>query len=130
MEGAVSIKAEVSAELLVAIFQNSSPIHDGAVIVGDGKLLAAGCFVPVMIDGKHDRRLGTRHLAAIGLSKETDAYVVVVSEERGEISVVENGRLVRNVSAQELREALRAAFDLSAVRSNLNEEGGSDAVET
>lgn len=111
-ESATKLDAEVSAELLVSIFQNDSPIHDGAVIIQGGKILAAGCFVPVTLEAEMDRNLGTRHRAAVGLTQETDAVVVVMSEERGEISLVELGHIVRGLSVKDLRARLLAAFDL------------------
>ena len=113
-EGATKIEAEVSAELLISIFQSESPIHDGAVIVQGGKILAAGCFVPVTLESDLDRNLGTRHRAAVGLSQETDAVVVVMSEERGEISFVEYGQISRALTMADLREHLFAAFDLKS----------------
>jgi diadenylate cyclase len=117
-EGATIIDSEVSAELLVSIFNTSSPIHDGAVIISSGRVMAAGCFVPVTLEGDLDRNLGTRHRAAVGLSQETDALVVVLSEERGEISLVEMGELYRDLNLQTLRKKLYTAFDLHGTGSN------------
>jgi len=111
-EGATLIEAEVSAELLVSIFHVNSPIHDGAVIIRGGKILAAGCFVPVTLEAEMDRNLGTRHRAAVGLTEETDAVVVVMSEERGEISLVEFGEITRALSISDLRKRLYKSFDL------------------
>jgi diadenylate cyclase len=111
-EGSTLLEAEVSAELLLSIFQTSSPIHDGAVIVQGGKVLAAGCFFPLTLETEMDRNLGTRHRAAIALTQETDAVVVVMSEERGEISVVEFGEISRGLSIEDLRRRLYGAFDL------------------
>jgi len=117
-EGATIIDSEVSAELLVSIFNTSSPIHDGAVIISSGRVMAAGCFVPVTLEGDLDRNLGTRHRAAVGLSQETDALIVVLSEERGEISLVEMGELYRDLNLQTLRKKLYTAFDLHGTGSN------------
>jgi len=111
-EGATKLNADVSAELLYSIFQSNSPIHDGAVIIEDDKILSAGCFVPVSLESGLDRKLGTRHRAAMGLSQETDAVVVVVSEERGEISLVEHGEIKKKLSVNELNRELLKAFDL------------------
>lgn len=111
-EGATLLDAEVSAELLISIFNLNSPIHDGAVIIRAGKVLAAGCFVPVTLEAEMDRNLGTRHRAAVGLTEETDAVVIVLSEERGEISLVEFGEIVRGLNMSDLRERLYRAFDL------------------
>lgn len=115
-EGATQIEAQVTAELLVSIFQSTSPIHDGAVIVRDGKILAAGCFFPLTLDSGMDKNLGTRHRAAMAITEETDAVAVVVSEERGEISIGEKGTLKRDLSPNQLRTALFKAFGLERVR--------------
>ncbi|MBP7845045.1 MAG: diadenylate cyclase CdaA [Proteobacteria bacterium] len=113
-EGATRLNADVSAELLYSIFQSNSPLHDGAVLIEDGRITAAGCFVPVTLEAGLEKSLGTRHRAAVGLSKETDALVVVISEERGEISLVEHGNLKKNMSAEELQKRLLKAFEISA----------------
>jgi diadenylate cyclase len=111
-DGATTLEAEVSAELLMSIFHVSSPIHDGAVVIQGGKILAAGCFFPLTLEGEIDRNLGTRHRAAIAVTQETDAVVVVCSEERGEISLVEFGEMSRALNVNELKDRLYAAFDL------------------
>ena len=128
-EGATLLDAEVSAELLISIFHVNSPIHDGAVIIRGGKVLAAGCFVPVTLEAEMDRNLGTRHRAAVGLTEETDAIVVVMSEERGEISLVEFGEITRGLSINDLRKRLYSAFDLEGelAKSADPYEGGSHA---
>lgn len=117
-DAGVKIDARISAELLVSIFQTDSPIHDGAVIVKEDRVLAAGCFVPVSLEGNVDRNLGTRHRAAMGLSKESDAVVVVISEERGEIGLALNGSLNQNLSPVALKEQILIAFDLIERREN------------
>ncbi len=104
----LAVGAPVSAELIEAIFTRYGPLHDGAVIVSGDEILAARCILPLTQFPVTDRTLGTRHRAAIGLSEETDAVVVVVSEETGIISLAQRGRLERNVSADRLREALGA----------------------
>ncbi|MBI4513870.1 MAG: TIGR00159 family protein [Gemmatimonadetes bacterium] len=103
------IEAKVSAELLATLFTPYSPLHDGAVIVRRGMIVAAGCILPLTQFPVADKTLGTRHRAAIGLSEETDAFVVVVSEETGAISVAERGRLERNVTPERLGEMLIGA---------------------
>jgi diadenylate cyclase len=102
----VLVDARVSSELLVSIFHPSSPIHDGAVIIQVGRCAAAGCFLPLTRDENIDLNLGTRNRAAIGISQETDALVVLVSEEEGSISVVQDGNVERNLSAKDLRKIL------------------------
>lgn len=103
----VLIDARISRELLVSIFYPESPIHDGAVIVQQGRISAAGCFLPLTRDENVDPDLGTRHRAAIGISQETDAIVLVVSEERKAISLVIDGNVSRDLGAKELRKVLR-----------------------
>lgn len=129
-EGATFIDSEVSAELLVSIFNTSSPIHDGAVIISSGRVMAAGCFVPVTLEGDLDRNLGTRHRAAVGLSQETDALVVVLSEERGEISLVEMGELYRDLNLQVLRKKLYAAFDLNNTSATASAKRGAVTLDS
>jgi len=106
------IDAAVTKELLYSIFVPAfeNPIHDGAVVIRDERIWQAGAFLPLTISPRLDRALGTRHRAAIGLSEETDAVVIVVSEERGEISLCFNGNIVRNLSIDSLREALHGLF--------------------
>jgi len=104
-ETGVMVQGVLSGELLRTIFMPRSPLHDGAVIVRGDDVLAAGVVLP-LADGHQAERLGTRHRAAIGLTQETDAVVVVVSEETGGISLVERGRIVRNLDEDKLRVAL------------------------
>ena len=108
MEESIKLDARVSKELLHAIFvpERQNPLHDGAVVVRSGRVAAAGVFLPMSVNPQNDRALGTRHRAAIGLSEETDAVVLVVSEERGTISVAIDGRLERDLSPQVLRDRL------------------------
>ncbi len=101
------IGGTVSDRLLLALFHTSSPLHDGAVIIQDGRLAAAGCFLPLLpSEDNVSRFFGTRHRAAIGLSRETDALVVVVSEERGLVSLVKDGEVVVMMGAANLRDRL------------------------
>ena len=113
------LDSRVRAELLYSIFVPSSPIHDGAVIINGGRIAAAGCFLPLSKDPNIDRRYGTRHRAAIGLSEDTDAIVVLVSEEAGECHLVKNGRITMNLSEEELRQSLGALLDLAKPTMNL-----------
>ncbi|MET0286447.1 MAG: diadenylate cyclase, partial [Polyangiales bacterium] len=97
-----------SKELLYGLFIPSfeNPLHDGAVVIRDGRVWQAGAFLPLTTNQDIDRTLGSRHRAALGISEETDAVVVVVSEERGSISLVFNGNMVRDVDPNSLRDAL------------------------
>jgi diadenylate cyclase len=100
------LEAKVSADLLTTIFTPYSPLHDGAVIVRGDTIIAAGCILPLSQKTMTDRALGTRHRAALGLSDETDALVIVVSEERSTISIAERGQLWRDLTPLELRGVL------------------------
>jgi diadenylate cyclase len=100
------LDARVSKELLVSIFHPSSPVHDGAAIIQRGRISAAGCFLPLTRDENLDPNWGTRHRAAIGISQETDAIVVLVSEEGASISLVVEGRISRKMDPKDLRRSL------------------------
>lgn len=106
VESGIPIDAAVSYDLLTTIFQPGTPLHDGAVIIQEDRIAAASCFLPLAVHPKLDRDLGTRHRAAIGLTEESDAVAVVVSEERGEISLSLQGRLYRGLSPDDLRTRL------------------------
>jgi len=100
------LDARISKELIVSIFHPSSPIHDGAVIIQRGRIASAGSFLPLTRDENVDTDLGTRHRAAIGISQETDALVVVVSEESAKISLIVDGNVSRDLDPKEMRRAL------------------------
>jgi diadenylate cyclase len=100
------INADISAELLVNLFYPKSPLHDGAVIIRDGRIFSAGCFLPLSQNQEISRELGTRHRAALGISENSDVLVVVVSEETGIISLVEHGVIKRSMTIDTLRIAL------------------------
>jgi diadenylate cyclase len=118
----VSLDARVSSELLISVFHPSSPIHDGAVIIQEGRCAAAGCFLPLTRDENIDLNYGTRNRAAIGISQETDAIVVLVSEEEGTISLVQDGIVRRSIPPKELRRLLWE--QLTAGRSTEDESSG------
>lgn len=102
----VAIGSEISPQLLVNIFQPNTPLHDGAVIISDGKIMAAACMLPLANDKNISKKLGTRHRSAIGISKESDSIVIVVSEETGKISVAKNGTLIADVKEEALKQIL------------------------
>jgi diadenylate cyclase len=110
MEGGTRLDAQVTKELVQTIFVPASPLHDGALVVQDGRIVAAGCFLPLTTNPNVSKTLGTRHRAAIGLTEETDAVVVVVSEEEGKISLVREGRITRDLDAGVLRSTLQQLF--------------------
>ena len=105
-----SLDATVTSELICNIFFPKAPMHDGAVIIKEGRVVSAGCILPLTVKNDVSSELGTRHRAAIGMSESSDALVVVVSEETGQISVAERGILKRNISDGDLREILIKAF--------------------
>ena len=107
IEGGIPLDAELTYDLLVSIFQHASPLHDGAVIVQDDRVAAAACFLPLTVNPKLSKELGSRHRAAIGLTEENDAVAIVVSEETGRISVVVEGQIERGLTADDLRDRLR-----------------------
>jgi len=106
IETGIKLEALVSKELLISIFHGKGPLHDGAVIVENGRIAAAACVLPTSFDNK-EKNFGTRHKAAIGLTDHTDASVVVISEERGTISFAKNGHLERDIDAARLQDLLR-----------------------
>ena len=102
----ITINSEISPQLLVNIFMPNTPLHDGAVVISENKISAAACMLPLAADGDIARELGTRHRAAIGMSKESDAIIVVVSEETGRISVAKEGTLIADVKEEALKKIL------------------------
>lgn len=108
------VDAEISAELIGNIFYPKAPLHDGAAVIREARVAAAGCILPLTQNNNVSSELGTRHRAAIGLSEQTDALVVVVSEETGAISVAQKGKLRRGLSSGDLRELLLQNFTTSA----------------
>lgn len=109
-ETGVLLDAEISPELLLAIFDPHVALHDGAVILRDGRVVAAACVLPLSTAFLEDRRLGLRHRAALGVTEETDAVAVVVSEERGNISVAHNGRILRDLEPDRLERILHTFY--------------------
>ncbi|MDR2455720.1 MAG: diadenylate cyclase CdaA [Deltaproteobacteria bacterium] len=115
VEAGAKMNSVVSDRLLLAIFNTSAPLHDGAVIIQDGRLAAAGCFLPLLPSEDNVARFfGTRHRAAIGLSRESDAVIVVVSEERGLVSLVLDGEVEVMMGAASLRDRLSFHMGLKA----------------
>ena len=110
MEFGIPLDAKISKELLISIFNPVSPLHDGAVIVQQGIIAAAGCFLPLSSNPQISKELGSRHRAALGLSEETDAVIIVISEERGTISIALNGNLIQKITSHELKQHLMALF--------------------
>ncbi len=110
IESGFKLEARLTKELLISIFMPVSPLHDGAVIISEGLIQHAGCILPLTQNPYINKRYGTRHRAAIGLSEETDAVVLVVSEETQEISIVQHGALTTADDEISLTQSLRAIF--------------------
>ena len=110
VDGGVGFDARVSRELLFSIFLPASPVHDGAVLIQGNRLSQAGCFLPLTQNPGLPKELGTRHRAALGLSEETDAAVIVVSEETGAVSLAVGGGLMRGIDAAQLQRELERLF--------------------
>jgi diadenylate cyclase len=108
IESGIPIDATLTYDLLVSLFQPTSPLHDGAVIVQGDRIAAAACFLPLSANPRVTRELGSRHRAALGVTEENDAVALVVSEETGAISLVLDGRIERGLTAEALRARLRA----------------------
>lgn len=107
----VTLGAALSYDLLVTIFDPHTPLHDGAVIIRNYRLEAASCFLPLTLNPRLSKELGTRHRAAIGVTEDTDAAAIVVSEETGVISFVQNGEITRYLNSTSLRELIRNALE-------------------
>ena len=116
IDGGVKLDAELSYDLLVSIFNPESPLHDGAVVVRRHRVAAASCFLPLTLNPRLSRDLGTRHRAALGVTEDTDAVAVVVSEESGLISIVQRGEIKRGLDAPKLRAAISQALEVSPKR--------------
>ena len=108
IESGIPLDATMTYDLLVTIFQPGSPLHDGAVIIQEDRVAAAACFLPLSVNPRMSRELGTRHRAAIGLTEENDAVAVIVSEERGSIALALDGQIDRGLTGDELRDRLRS----------------------
>jgi diadenylate cyclase len=115
-ESGVMIHGDLSVDLLRTIFMPKSALHDGAVIVRGSTVIAAGALLPLAETTVHTERFGTRHRAALGMTEQTDAVVVVVSEENGQVSLVERARIVRNLSEIQLARSLHSLLDPNADR--------------
>jgi len=109
-ETGIALDALVSYDLLMNIFTRRSPLHDGAVIIADGRIKAASCFLPLTTTASISRTFGTRHRAAAGITEESDAVAIVVSEERGVVSIAKGGKITEGLTAKQLEAALLTAL--------------------
>ncbi len=112
IEVGTELDSNITAELLLSLFHTTSPLHDGAVIIRKGRMAMAGCFLPLSKNPILDKNLGTRHRAAIGLTEETDAIVIVVSEEKSAIGIAHGGQFTPQVGLSELRQTLYDVYGL------------------
>jgi len=118
IESGIAIEGAISSELLINIFTPNTPLHDGAVIIRQGKLMAAGCYLPLSENPFISKQLGTRHRAAIGMSEVSDAVSVVVSEETGHVSLTVNGQIIRDVTEETL---IGKLFELLSSKNKMKE---------
>jgi diadenylate cyclase len=116
IESGIPLDATLTYDLLMTIFNPGSPLHDGAAILQDNRIAAAACFLPLTVNPRVSRELGTRHRAAIGLTEENDAVAVVVSEETGQIALAIDGHIERGLTPEALRERMRALVTLRRSR--------------
>src|SRR5919112_1526524 len=122
IEGGVKMDAELSYDLLVTIFNPATPLHDGAVVIRGHRVAAASCFLPLTLNPQLSKDLGTRHRAAIGITEDTDAVAVVVSEETGLVSFVQGGQIRRGLDGTRLRAAILEALEPSSSRAEAAEK--------
>jgi len=114
----IELDCKVSSQVLINIFEHNTPLHDGAVIVRGNRIVAATCYLPLSDNMELSKQLGTRHRAGVGISEVTDSVTIIVSEETGQVSVAQNGRLLRNISSSQLREVLEKAQNKKIVDNN------------
>lgn len=110
VESGTRIEGFISSALLENIFEPNTPLHDGAVIIRNNRIVAAGCFLPLTENPNLSKQLGTRHRAAIGISENSDALAIIISEETGVISLAQEGKLIRYLDSKDLRDILIKAF--------------------
>ena len=114
----ILIDAALTRQLLINIFEHNTPLHDGAVIVRENRIVAATCYLPLSDNMELSKQLGTRHRAGVGISEVTDSVTIIVSEETGQVSVAQGGRLIRNISSTQLRDVLEKAQNKKVVDNN------------
>ncbi len=123
VEDAVILDAELNRKLLYSIFVKSSPLHDGAVLIDNNRIRAAGCVLPLSADPDLDPSLGTRHRAALGLSEVSDAIVVIISEETGSMSIAVDGKLTRNLDPADVKDYLLRVLTKGGKETDSSEDG-------
>lgn len=123
IEGGIILDALLTYDLLLSIFNPKTPLHDGAAIVQGDRVAAAACFLPLSINPQLSKELGTRHRAAIGITEDTDAVAIVVSEETGTVSYLEDGNILRGMDGETLRAKLHQALGTSRAKQPENVKG-------
>ena len=111
----INLDAILTSQLLINIFEHNTPLHDGAVIVRENRIVAATCYLPLSDNMELSKQLGTRHRAGVGISEQTDSVTIIVSEETGQVSVAQGGKLTRGVNSAKLREILVRAQNKQVV---------------
>ena len=114
----INVDAMLTSQLLINIFEHNTPLHDGAVLVRGNRIVAATCYLPLSDNMELSKQLGTRHRAGVGISEVTDSVTIIVSEETGQVSVAQGGRLIRNISSTQLRDVLEKAQNKKVVDNN------------
>jgi diadenylate cyclase len=123
IEGGIILDAILTYDLLLSIFNPKTPLHDGAAIVQGNRVAAAACFLPLSINPQLSKELGTRHRAAIGITEDTDAVAIVVSEETGTVSYLEDGNILRGMDGETLRAKLHQALGTSRAKRSQDVKG-------
>jgi diadenylate cyclase len=118
METGTKLESRVFSDVIYSIFQDSSPLHDGAIIIADNKIMSAGCFLPLSKNIEVDRHYGTRHRAALGITEVSDSIVIIVSEERGEVTICHNSEFIVIKDPSHMRKAINAII----YRKEINDE--------
>ena len=122
---ATRINAEISSNLLVTIFEFDTPLHDGAVVIDKGRIIAAGCYLPLTKQEDINKSFGTRHRAALGIAEETDAVVLIVSEESGAISLAYDSKLYYDLTTDNIESELTYLLKVKAKTQNIETSEGS-----
>lgn len=120
IESGIAVNADITSQLLINIFEKNTPLHDGAVIIQNDKIVAATCYLPLSESKNINKELGTRHRAAIGITEQTDAVVVTVSEETGDISIAKNGQIIRKLDREKLVEQLKMVQQKKTVKKQIS----------
>ena len=122
---ATQLNAEISSQLLITIFEHDTPLHDGAVVIGNGRIIAAGCYLPLTKQQDISKSFGTRHRAALGIAEETDVVVLIASEESGALSLAYDSKLYYNLTVDDIKSELTHLLKIKTAESAPLIENGS-----